>query len=297
MIDSLKRRSRMKRQPSGKRVVLSQRDFEIFQLLFRYPLLDSRDLTRFLRPKSTKRIIERLGLLFHETGYLDRPSQQWEHAKALQVPLVYALTNSGLDILFEHQSFPHRAILTEARQIGYRIPQFRHLLMTCKAVAKIERSNQADQTKRFVPVEEILQRRKSPATGRPALAFPVTIPRNVILNSEAHRTHIIPDALYGVEYAIENTEGVNKQYRFFAVETERTTPLKRRSLQFSSTYKKILAYQAALHSASYRQTLGIPNLFPSFVARDQSHCDQIRQLAEEILSTEELNLFRFLIAE
>ncbi len=85
--DALNRRSRFCRQPTGKRIVLSKRDIEIFRLLWRYRYLRSDRIVRALNPGSPKRLIERLGDLYHETHHLTRPPQQWKRAKAEQMPL------------------------------------------------------------------------------------------------------------------------------------------------------------------------------------------------------------------
>jgi len=73
----------MRRVSKIKNIVLGQRDFEIFRLLYRYPLLTSQDLIAHLVPRSTKRFTERLGHLYHDGGFINRPAQQWEQANCL----------------------------------------------------------------------------------------------------------------------------------------------------------------------------------------------------------------------
>jgi len=48
--------------------------------------------------------------------------------------------------------------------------------------------------------------------------------------------------------------------RFYAMEVELSSPAKRQTLKKSSTFKKRLAYNAAIKSGSYKEFLGIPNL-------------------------------------
>jgi len=62
--------------------------------------------------------------------------------------------------------------------------------------------------------------------------------------------------LYGIEYS----ETGNKLYRFFTIEVELSSPNKRSSLNYSSSFKKKLAYDVAIKSGSYKELLGIPNL-------------------------------------
>ena len=58
-LDALGRRSRFSRQPTGKRIVLTNRDTEILRLLYRYRYLRVPQLLAFLLPRSEKRFVER----------------------------------------------------------------------------------------------------------------------------------------------------------------------------------------------------------------------------------------------
>jgi hypothetical protein len=61
---SAKRRSRMRRKSSGKRVELTARDIEIFKVLQRYRYLRSTYLYAFVGGKNETRFKERLGALY-----------------------------------------------------------------------------------------------------------------------------------------------------------------------------------------------------------------------------------------
>src|ERR1700692_4432912 len=99
------RRSRMRRTRTGKRIELTARDIEIFRLLEQYRYLRSTFIYAFVGGESEKRFKERLGDLFHE-GYIDRPNQQWEFARARHLPTVHesdtgaarALRDSGIKV-------------------------------------------------------------------------------------------------------------------------------------------------------------------------------------------------------
>lgn len=77
--DAIGRRSRFKRTPTHKRIVLGDRDTKILRWLYRYRYLRTPQLISFLQPKSQKRFVERLGDLFHETGLINRPQAQWRY--------------------------------------------------------------------------------------------------------------------------------------------------------------------------------------------------------------------------
>src|SRR4051812_40289463 len=87
-MESMQRRSRMRRTAVGKRIELTARDIDIFRLLGRYRYLRSNYIHAFVGGASGTRFKERLGDLFHE-GYLDRPCQQWDFANARYRPVVY----------------------------------------------------------------------------------------------------------------------------------------------------------------------------------------------------------------
>src|ERR1700737_637418 len=91
--DALERRLRYHRKRTGKRITLSPRDREIFTLLYRYRYLRSTFIHAFVGGNE-KRLIERLGDLFHE-GYLNRPPQQWQAFNARYTPAVYELDVLG----------------------------------------------------------------------------------------------------------------------------------------------------------------------------------------------------------
>jgi hypothetical protein len=78
--ESCQRRSRFRRQPTGKKLWTSPRDIEIFRLLRRYRYLPSNFIGAFVGGNPI-RLKQRLGDLYHE-GYLDRPPQQWQTLKA-----------------------------------------------------------------------------------------------------------------------------------------------------------------------------------------------------------------------
>lgn len=112
---------------------------------------------------------------------------------------------------------------------------------------------------RFVPVDEILARspEKTKRASNP-LSVPVTIHPSAEFPAVRSQldTHVIPDALYGIEYLI----GGEKRYRFWALECERTTPQTRSTTVASSAKLKRAAYDALISSQSFRPHWGTPNL-------------------------------------
>jgi len=256
--DAFGRRNRFKRTPISKRIVLTDRDVEILRWLYRYRYLHAPQLVAFLQPKSEKRFIERLGDLFHETGLVDRPKVQWRHFDPRCTPMIYELSTKGLNFLETRSLLPQRATTLSRRSRSGNI-QFVHAMMIVDAVAQVEKEAIANPKSRFVCVDEILAR--APQTTRNApnpLSVPVTIQPNAAFPKikSPWKTHIIPDALYGIEYLING----DKRYRFWALECENTSPIRRSSPRHSSLARKRVAYNALIKSQAFKEHWGIPNL-------------------------------------
>jgi hypothetical protein len=71
----------MRRIRSGKRIEVTMRDLELFKLLYRYQYLRSDFLYAFLGGESETHFKERLGDLYHDGRFINRPEQQWGTSK------------------------------------------------------------------------------------------------------------------------------------------------------------------------------------------------------------------------
>lgn len=265
-LDALGRRSRFKRTPTGKRLVPTDRDLAILQWLFRYCYLTATQLSAILKPRSEKRFIERLGDLFHETGLVNRPHAQWRSFDARYRPLTYELSPSGVALLERRDVLPMRATTFSRRMRAGQAVQFDHTMMVVEALLAIEFATIEAPDQRFVPVDEILERAPEQTRQvRNPMAISVTLQPCAELPGlgQPWKTHIIPDALYGIEY---RTNG-EKRYRFWALECENTTPSRRSSARHSSIARKRAAYDALIRSRAYRDHWGIPNLKLHLVSR------------------------------
>jgi hypothetical protein len=252
------RRSRMRRTQTGKRLELSARDIEIFKLLARYRYLRSTYIHAFVGGVSEKRFKERIGDLFHE-GYIDRPEQQWEFARAQYLPAVYengagatrALRELGITI-DDARTF----LATSAHR------QFQHSLMTCEILASLDLGLRANPHLRFIPWPEILAR--APETVR-ACGVPLRLP----VPSDGY---LVPDGLFGLEYA----HGDTKAYRFFALEADRgTMPVLRSTAGQTSYLRKVAAYREIIAHRVHKAQWGLPNLLVLTVTANESRVQEI----------------------
>ena len=132
------RRSRFRRAPTGKRILLTERDYQILRWLYRYRFLRSTQLIKFIKPKSQKRFIERLGNLYHEAGRIDRPNGQWRNCNARYNPIVYELSGKGQRWLEHQGELPGRVTSLARRNRPGATPQFDHAMMIVDTLAEIE---------------------------------------------------------------------------------------------------------------------------------------------------------------
>src|SRR5262249_35062093 len=81
---------------------LTDDDLTIIRHIARHRFLRSTHLVRLMHHRSYKKLLERLGALYHN-GYLDRPRSQLDYySRAGSAPMVYALVNRGSLVLTEH---------------------------------------------------------------------------------------------------------------------------------------------------------------------------------------------------
>ena len=279
----------MKRANAGTRVVLKPRDSEIFQLLNRYRYLRSTFIHAFVGGK-LNRFKERLGHLYHEGGYLNRPHQQWQFYNARYMPAIYENSEAAEDLLEEQGLLgPQTTWLLRGRMGAHR--QFAHSLMICDILASVELGIRETDNLRFIGWQEILARAPE-ATKR--LQNPFSIPVNIAHTAASGKTHsaktaIIPDALFGIEY----TTAGKKTYRWFAVEADRRTmPVFRTNLQETSFLKKILSYRDIRQNELYKSHFGISNLMVLTVTTNETHMQHIKELVGKITGGSKMFCFK-----
>lgn len=94
---------------------------------------------------------------------------------------------------------------------------------------------------------------------------------------------IVPDGLFGIRYP-------NGLVSFFALEAENFSPIEPKSLERSSTLKKLLAYTDIIKNKTFKQ-LGIPNLRVLFVYPTAIRSGHAHELAVKLFT--ESNMFMF----
>jgi len=279
----------MRRQSIGKRLVLTERDLEIFRLLERYRYLNSKYLQAFAGGRSAKRFKERLGDLFHE-GYLDRPLRQWDFAQSRHRPLIYESGKGREQIL--HGQIDPPAPLTFLAATHHR--QFQHSVMICHLIGAIELLSLQNGAIDLISWREILA--KAPITSRQIkapFAVPVTLTNSKDGTAFHHQTAVVPDAVFGLRYS---SNGVPK-YRFFALEVDRRTmPVVRSGPRGTSYERKLAAYQELLDRRLFKSVWGLPNLLVLTVSLNASHLETQMDCAAMIGEGRSAFLFKALSA-
>jgi len=207
-----KNRSRYKRMPLGKRIALRPRDIEVLDFAQRHERVTSPEIYRFIGTESTK-YRQRLRNIFHELGYLERPTHKRELAALAGKPLIYALSEAGAKVL-------------SARRHVHAKPHsgwHEHLYILTRLTAWFELACRKHGF-RFIHREELFARPE--ATNKQL---------RMMVSGHPH----IPDDLFGIEY----TDG---KKRYFALEADRATE------DLKTIYRKIDAYDAMLQSRAFK---------------------------------------------
>jgi hypothetical protein len=277
-LDALHRRLRFSRKRTGKAITLTERDIEIFKLLERYRYLRSTFIHSFVGGYE-KRLIERLGDLFHE-GYLNRPPQQWRAFNARYTPAIYELDELGERFLKEHGlgGGETRSLVSRGRMGANR--EFAHAMMVSDTLASIELGARDSSGVRFISWRDILSR--APQATRDAgnpFSLPVSISHTFRTGSTQTATFsLVPDAFFGLEYAANG----KKLYRFFALEAERANRVYCNNLHQTSWLKKILAYRAIIAAKTYHSHFGLPNLMVIVVTPTSAKIGTMARLVMEV---------------
>ena len=242
--DSIKRRNRMHRASTGKRVTLQPRDWLWLKKVNEHGPLASSFLLAYAKNlgKSEKRAKERLADLFHEDNtahggpYLTRPPQQFHTLDSRYNQLVYGLSKAGERALKENDLWRP----TNASVSG----PWLHSFMVSSVTASIELAVNERDDLRYIPQADILERAET------TLAYPVEIvdPATKRKVTKALKS----DALLGLEYKSD----MGSRYRFFVIEADRATePLTSTNFNRKSAMRSYRQYQSYVEGGAYRNHL------------------------------------------
>ena len=259
-------------QPDGRGIVLSDRDYLIFEAINRHGPLPSTylyELTRHLpRTRHYQTFQHRLTKLYNgycanyrshfyvagdagtvlnpnhtcdAVAYLARPKQQWAAFDAKYQPLIYDLTPLSLAVLADRVITAHP-----------RTDPFLHRLMGACVGASIALSARRTGMV-YADQERLFTHPKCPPETKAApnpLALP--IPTGTL----------VPDDLFALQ---------RDKPRFYAVEIDRRTESINSDTARTAYGRKVQGYLHVLRNGTYRKHWGIPNLTVLTVTTNRLH--------------------------
>lgn len=215
---------------------LTDDDLAVLRFIAKYRFLRSTHLVRLLPGRSPKKLIERLGALYHNQ-FVDRPRAQLDYyATAGSAPMVYALGNHGAAVLAEHDGLARAHVdwTWKNREVGRVFLE--HTLMIADVMVAAEVAVLARPDVKLIEPHEILE--KAPAATR-AMRNPFLFKARVRHDGAWHDLAVVPDRVFGLDFTAER----KRSYVF--LEADRgTMPVMRASLAQTSVHRKLLAYAA-----------------------------------------------------
>lgn len=264
--DALGRRSRTKRQPTGKCLTLRPRDLLWFEKLHRHGPLPTSYLLAFSRHlgSDTARALKRLGDLFHEGAYLTRPHQQFDTMDARFNQLVYDLDERAITALHRAGGYSEFA----PRPHG----PWKHRCMVACITASLELGVDATPHFGFIPQHRILER------AGVGLRVP-TMFEDPARNRREQRD-LVPDGICGVEYRQDS----RRSFRFFLIEADRhTEPTRSKNTDRKSIQRSILQYREFVGRGLYKARFNLTsNMSVLTVTTNQTHMQHMIDVVREI---------------
>ncbi|HWB02944.1 MAG TPA: replication-relaxation family protein [Verrucomicrobiales bacterium] len=257
---------------------LTPRDLEILRRVGEHRFLRSSHIRRLVGG-SPQRVLRRLQLLYHH-GCLERPRAQIEYYGGIGKEIVYGLARKGAALLRGQAEARPRLPIGGAGKGTGRV-FLDHALMLADILVAIELACRNRPGVRFL--------------SRESVPLPTSVshsrePFHWFVNlSTRHRIGVIPDAVFGLEYA--NADGLTET-AWFMVEADRSTmPVLRQSLDQSSYFRKLLAYEATWTQRIHRTRLGLPRFRVLSVTTSAERAASLVQACRELERGHGLFLF------
>lgn len=278
-----RRRPRFRRHDPP-RLRLTTDDIAILRHVAEHRFLRSTHLTTLLN-RPAKKIVERLGKLYHN-AYLDRPRAQLDYyATAGSAPLVYGLGNKGADLLAEIDGHPRtRVDWTDKNRTATRI-FIDHTLMIANFMIAVELAVRRRSDLRLIGPRELLAA-MPPATR--ASRDPWLLSAMVEETGKPLPARVIPDKVF----ALEST--CTGERRFFFVEADRgTMPVTRSHPRQTSYDRKLRTYLAIQAKGVHRDRLGFANFRVLTITTTSGRIDTMVAALKQVTRGKGSNQFLF----
>jgi hypothetical protein len=256
-------RSRLRAQPLGKRLEISDRDIEIFKLLARFRYLPSNFILAFVGGNVGYHK-GRMTDLFHE-GWLQKPMPQWEVMNARYRFDTYELGKRAVACLAD------RGVAVDP--IGAR-GSFRHEAMVCLIMASFELSARRHGVT-LLSHKDVLER--APARTRDSLD-PFVIPTSFEHQGRMFNRSLRPDARpFGIQ--------ARRTFWFCGFEADRHhEPVHPADLysRNSSILAKLLQYRHLVTERLFETHFGMSNVFVPIITINERHMHNMMNLSLRI---------------
>jgi DNA-binding CsgD family transcriptional regulator len=241
------RRPRFRRDAAALQPMhMTARDLEILRCIATHRFLRSSQLAALVGG-SVQQVLRRLQLLYHH-GYLERPAAQidYYHRGGSQ-EMVYGLASRGAGRLRRDLDMPFSRMDWSGKNRRAGRLFLEHALMVSDILVTLELACRKTSGIRFLTGEDI---------ALPAAAQKIREPFHWHVNvSTRHRVGVIPDAVFGLEYA-DLPDGRNRAW-FFLEADRGTMPVIRQNLDQTSFFRKMLAYEATWTQRIHCTRLGL----------------------------------------
>jgi hypothetical protein len=242
---------------------LNERDSFIIEAIYRHRFLNT-DQVAALIGGSKQMVVRRLNKLFH-SGYIDRPAAQLSLMG--NRPMIYALGNKGAQLLCQHWDLPADELDWTSKNREVKGMFLEHSLMVSQFMVCMELACKKIKEVRFIPPEEIINRRPLPGVGiEKTLGWKV----NSKVNNKLYSFSIIPDGAFGIE--VSEPKGT---YYFFLEADRSTMPVQRSNLFRSSFLKKMIGYFSTWQQDLYSKHFGFKNVRVLTVALSQERINSL----------------------
>jgi hypothetical protein len=271
--DIVRRRPRFSRE-SPIALRLTDDDLAIIRAVAKHRFLRSTHFQRLLPHRSPRKLLERLGELYH-AGVLDRPRAQINyHAQSGSAPIVYALGNQGAEAVteVEHQRPPITDWTDKNREA--KRPYIEHALLLADLMLPLELSSSLHPGIKFIDAQTLAA---SLPAGTIGSESPWTLTARLIHHGRPHIVSLVPDAVFALEFGDPNSRS------YFFVEADRATmPIMRSDHSQSCYRRKLIAYFTAHKAGQHIARFAFPNLrvltLTTSAQRIASMLDAVRQV-------------------
>jgi hypothetical protein len=243
---SYPRTPRFNRSANAKNIRITQRDLNIIHHVFRYRLLNSKQIAT-LTEGSHQNLLRRLKLLYNNR-YLDRPISQLDYYCADgSHPIVYALGNRGADLLRAKFGISRQEVDWTAKNRSVKRLFIQHTLSVSEILVRLESACRKSNVE-FLEKELALQNLTNTSTALKKFGWSVSVP----FNKDSIPVGIIPDYLFG----LRSQNGADTVYFFLEVD-KGTMPVTRNNLKQTSMYRKLIAYYETWKQGLHTSLFGL----------------------------------------